>query len=64
MTQKARKPVNNTQTAITNAEQAVWTPATVKRAKAIAADKKKSVDLLKRAGILNEDGILAKEYTN
>lgn len=42
----------------------VLTPNMVSRAKVIAADKKKSVALLKRAGIVDKQGNLAKEYTN
>jgi len=43
-------------------DQTVWTPAMDRKARVIAADKQKSVDFLKRAGILNEQGNLAKEY--
>ncbi|HBX36307.1 MAG TPA: hypothetical protein DEG76_02945 [Pseudohongiella sp.] len=44
--------------------QTVWTPAMDNKAKSIAADKQKSVAFLKRAGILNEQGQLAKEYAD
>jgi len=46
------------------AGQTIWTPAMDKKARMIAADKQKSVDFLKRAGILNEQGNLAEEYAN
>jgi len=40
----------------------VLTPAMVEKAKDIAADKAKSLALLKSAGILDKQGKLAKEY--
>ncbi|MFA5525189.1 MAG: hypothetical protein WDA24_12585 [Tissierellales bacterium] len=40
----------------------VLTPAMVEKAKAIAADKEKSLELLKSAGIVDKQGKLAKEY--
>lgn len=46
------------------AGQTVWTPAMDKKARVVAADKQKSVEFLKRAGILNEQGNLAKEYAD
>lgn len=41
----------------------ILTSAMIRRAKSIASDKHKSVAFLKRAGILDQQGKLAKEYT-
>lgn len=49
---------------IENQGNMVWTPAMDLRAKSIAKSKKQSIELLKRAGILNEQGQLAKEYAD
>jgi hypothetical protein len=50
--------------AVETAESSILTPEMVKRAREIAADKQQSLAMLKRAGILNERGTLAKEYAN
>lgn len=58
-----RKAPNSVSQVKKDAGQTVWTPAMDRAAKLIAADKQKSVAFLKRAGILDEHGQLAKEYT-
>lgn len=47
-----------------SSDQKIWTPEMEQYARIIAADKQKSIDLLKRAGILNEQGELAAEYAS
>ncbi len=49
---------------VNNTNLKIWTPAMQKFSENMLADKQKTVDFLKRAGILNQQGELAAEYTD